>query len=76
MNRPPIRSGNAVIDACFDLCVDILLWLADLFGVSYNTINIWVFCIIWPILTLVLMGLVVKQHLTIRKLKKPIEMTT
>jgi hypothetical protein len=73
MNRPPIRSGNPMIDACFDLCVDILLWLADLFGVSYNTINIWIFCIIWPIFTLVLMILVVKQYLKIRKLKQELK---
>ncbi|MBT3194517.1 MAG: hypothetical protein HN341_18375 [Verrucomicrobia bacterium] len=62
-----------MIDACFDLCVDILLWLADLFGVSYNTINIWIFCIIWPIFTLVLMILVVKQYLKIRKLKQELK---
>ena len=68
MDRPPIRSGNPIIDACFDLCVDVLLWLADLFGISYNTINIWVFCIIWPILTVTLMILVVKQHFQIRRL--------
>jgi hypothetical protein len=73
MDRPPIRSGNSVIDACFDLCVEILLWLADLFDVSYNTINIWIFCIIWPILTIVLVYVVVKQHLNIRKLKQKLK---
>jgi hypothetical protein len=73
MTEPPIRSGNTVIDACFDLCVDLLLWLADLFGVSYNTINIWIFCVIWPIFTVILMVLVVKQHLKIRRLTHPRE---
>lgn len=54
METPPIRSGNAVIDSCFGLCVKVLLWLADFFGVSYNTINVWIFCVIWPILTVIL----------------------
>jgi len=68
MTDTPIRSGNEIIDFLFDLCVKILLWLADLFGVSYNTINIWIFCIIWPIITLFLIVLVVRQHLRIKQL--------
>ena len=70
MNETPIRSGVPIIDALFDLCVQILLWLADLFGVSYNTINIWIFCIIWPIFTIVLIVAVIKQRLKIRNLKQ------
>ena len=54
MSSPPIRSGNAFIDSLFDLCVSILKFLADLFGVSYNTINIWIFCILWPLFTIFL----------------------
>ena len=64
------RSGNPAIDTVFDLCVRILLWLADLFGVSYNTINIWIFCILWPLFTIALIGLVIWQYMKIRKLKK------
>jgi hypothetical protein len=73
MTDTPIRSGNAIIDFLFDLCVDILLWLADLFGVSYNTINIWIFCVIWPIITVVLIAVVIRQHLRIRHLKLKLE---
>jgi hypothetical protein len=70
MMATPIRSGSGWIDALFDLCVDILMWLAALFGVSYNEINIWIFCVIWPILTLILIGLVVWQWIRIRTLKR------
>ena len=70
MDRPMIRSGNVVIDTCFGLCVNILLWLADLFGVSYNTINIWIFCIIWPVVTVVLLVIVVRQHIRIRRFRE------
>lgn len=69
MNDTPIRSGNEIIDFIFDLCVKLLLWGADFFGVSYHTINVWIFCIIWPILTIALCGIIVKQHLIIRRLK-------
>lgn len=70
MMEAPIRSGIGWIDALFDLCVRILLWLATLFGVSYNEINIWIFCVIWPIATVILVGLVVWQGIRIRKLKR------
>jgi hypothetical protein len=69
MTETPIRSGIEIIDGLFNICVQILMWTADLFGVSYNTINIWIFCVIWPILTVVLISLVFKQHLKIQKLK-------
>ncbi len=67
--RAPIQSGNAIIDGLFELCVQILLCTADIFGMSYNEINIWVFCIIWPILTIFLIGLVYYQHVKIRRMK-------
>ena len=75
MNGPPIRSGNTIIDSVFDLCVRLLLWLADLLGVSYNEINVWFFCVIWPVFTLTLVGLVVCQWVKIRKLKRELRRT-
>ena len=73
MTEAPIRSGNALIDGLFDLCVRFLLWLADIFGVSYNTINIWIFCVLWPIFTLALIAVVVRQALQIRRLKRELK---
>ena len=70
MMETPIQSGSGWIDALFDLCVRILIWFAALFGVSYNEINIWIFCVIWPIFTVILIGLVVWQWISIRKLKR------
>ncbi len=69
----PIRSGNELIDGIFDVCVQILLWGADMFGMSYYEINIWVFCVIWPILTIILFGLVIYQHVRIKTLKKQLK---
>ena len=61
------------MDALFDLCVQFLLWLADLLGVSYNAINIWIFCVLWPLFTLALIAVVVRQALRIRKLKRELK---
>jgi hypothetical protein len=73
MTETPIESGNALIDSCFDLCVKLLLWLADLFGVSYNTINIWIFCVLWPLFTVALILIVVQQARKIRSLKRELK---
>ena len=36
----------------FDLCVDLLVFLATLFGLSYEAVNIWIFCVAWPVVSL------------------------
>ena len=41
------------IDQLFSLCVNFLLIVGKRVGMSYNEINIWIFCIIWPVLTLI-----------------------
>ena len=45
------------IDTIFMLCVYLLQWLAKRLGMTYNELNVWTFCVIWPIITLVSIGL-------------------
>jgi len=42
------------MDYVFNLCVDMLVYLSDVFKVSYEEINVIIFCIAWPILTIFL----------------------
>jgi hypothetical protein len=42
-----------MIDRIFDLCVVLLVWLAETFGTTYKAINVWIFCVIWPLITVV-----------------------
>lgn len=62
-----------MIHYLFDRCVDLLQWLAKLLGVGYQTINVWIFCILWPLLTLTLVFIVLRQQRTIRRLKHELE---
>ena len=39
-------------DKLFVACVIFLLYLADKLGTTYRAINVWIFCIIWPIITI------------------------
>ncbi len=61
-----------MMDMIFDACVRLLVFLASQLGMTYQTINVWIFVVIWPILTAALIVVVILQHLTIRKLYKQV----
>ena len=56
------------MDQIFDWCVNVLVYWASVFGITYKEINVWVFVIIWPILTIILITIIVEHRRTIRKL--------
>ena len=45
------------IDRIFMLCVHLLQGLAGKLGMTYNEVNVWIFCVIWPLVTLASIGL-------------------
>lgn len=51
----------------FDLCVALLLALARLLGVSYEAINIWIFCIGWPLLSVAAIVYIFVLHRRVRE---------
>jgi len=57
-----------MMDQIFDWCVNVLVYWAGMLGMTYKEINVWVFVIIWPILTVLLIGIVVMQQRTIWQL--------
>ncbi len=59
-----------MMDQIFDWCVNVLIYWANIFGITYKEINVWVFVIIWPIVTLVLIGVVAVQRRKIQQLMK------
>jgi hypothetical protein len=59
-----------MIDAIFDLGVWLLHWLADLLGMTYQAVNVWVFVVIWPLFTLALLAVVIAQQMRIRRLQR------
>ena len=57
------NSGITWIDEIFNFCVYLLYDLANMFGISYEEINVWIFCIIWPIASLILFAEVIRLRL-------------
>jgi len=59
-----------MMDQIFDWCVNVLIYWANIFGITYKEINVWVFVIIWPILTTVLVAVIIRQRQRIQQLSK------
>ncbi len=57
-------------DQIFDWCVNVLVYWAGVLGITYKEINVWVFVILWPILTIVLIVIIFYQRRMIKKLSK------
>ena len=62
-----------MMDRVFDLCVVFLVWLGHVTGTTYKEINVIVFCVRWPVFTLVLIVVCVIQFVKIRNLKKALQ---
>jgi hypothetical protein len=53
-------SGIDWVHAIFNWAVHALVYLAQLLGISYEEINVWLFCVAWPLVTLALfLGLII-----------------
>jgi len=59
-----------MMDQIFDWCVNVLVYWAGILGITYKEINVWVFVIIWPILTVILVAIIVWQQRKIRQLSQ------
>ena len=59
------NSGIKWIDDTFDVCVKLLFDVANIMGITYEEINVWLFCVIWPILTLIMFAEILRLRLKI-----------
>lgn len=57
-----------MINEIFDWCVHLLEWGAERFGTSYVVINVWIFCIIEPIIFLCMLIFLIYQRRKIKRL--------
>lgn len=62
-----------MIDKLFQICVQILLWLGNLTGTTYNEINIYVFFVIAePLVFFIMLFMIIRYRRIIKKLRKQI----
>ena len=60
------NSGIYWIDQTFNFCVILLYDIATFLGITYEEINVWLFCLIWPILTLIMFAEILRLRLKIK----------
>lgn len=60
--------GGVMMDQIFDWCVNVLVYWAGILGITYKEINVWIFVILWPVLTLILVAIIAMQFRIIRRL--------
>ena len=58
------------INYTFDWCVTLLKQTAYLLGLTYQEINVWLFCIILPIILLIMMIQIIMLKIKVNSLKK------
>jgi hypothetical protein len=51
-----------MVHAIFRFCQDFLVWLAAATGTTYEEINVIIFCVIWPLLTIALVTVCLVQR--------------
>lgn len=73
MLREELISESAWINTLFDSCVDLLLWSGDLVGLTYYEINVWFFCLLWPLFTVALMLSSLLLFLKLKKVQKELK---
>ena len=61
------NSGIIWIDETFNFCVKLLYEIGGILWITYEEINVWLFCIIWPLLTLIMFGEILRLRLKLKK---------
>ena len=62
-------SGILWVDNLFNSCVLFLVQIASLLGVTYEELNVYLFCIAWPIITVYMMFRIMYLRWKIRWLR-------
>ena len=63
-----------MVDYLFYLCVDILVWLAELTGTTYELINILIFIIGYPLFVILLLIIIYFQFKKIKELENKFDL--
>lgn len=65
------NSGIYWIDVVFNYCVRLLYDVASLIGITYEEINVWIFCILWPVVTIIMLAEIIRLRIKFSKDGKP-----
>ena len=58
-----------MVNYLFYLCVDILVWIAELTGTTYELVNIVIFVIGYPLVVILLLFVIYSQYKKIKRME-------
>ena len=58
-----------MVNYLFYLCVDILVWIAELTGTTYELVNIVIFVIGYPLFVILLLIVIYSQYKKIKRME-------
>ena len=67
-----MNANSAIIwiDKTFDFCVKLLFDIAHIMGITYEEINVWIFCVFWPIASLIMFAEIIRLRLKLSTRKQ------
>ena len=63
-----------MINYLFYLCVDILVWIAELTGTTYELVNIVIFVIGYPLFVILLLFIIYFQYKKIKRIENKFDL--
>ena len=63
-----------MVDYLFYLCVNILVWIAELTGTTYELVNIVIFVIGYPLFVILLLLIIYFQYKKIKKMENKFDL--
>ncbi len=60
------NSGIEWIDIIFNFCVRLLYDVGSVLGISYEEINVWLFIVIWPLISLIMFAEIIRLRLKLK----------
>ena len=64
------NSNIAWVDFLFELAVYWLYKIAEILGITYEEVNVWIFCVAWPVFSIGLLGYVIYLIRENRRLRR------
>jgi hypothetical protein len=69
------NSGIEWVDIVFNWCVRLLYDWATFFGITYEEINIWIFIVVWPLVTLAMAFMIARLFYENRRLRNSLRLS-
>ena len=63
---------NLLFKIAMDLymyCTDFTINIANLLSISYYDVNAMIFCVLWPVITVLLISIYIAQKIRLKRLK-------